>query len=135
MFDEQAAVAHLRAADPRLGKLIDRAGPFTLQAAAPRVMRSLSDEDIIARFTRTRGVGRWNAQMLLMFYLGRPNVLPVSDLGLRKGFAITYGTRGLPSGKDIERAGQAWSPYASVATWYLWRAVEIERYRTTGRSA
>jgi methylated-DNA-[protein]-cysteine S-methyltransferase len=133
-FHEHEAVARLRETDPRLAKLIDRAGPFTLQAAAPRAMRSLSDEEIITRLTRTRGISRWNAQMLLMFYLGRPNVLPVSDPLLRKGFAITYGTRAMPSTQTIERAAQAWSPYASVASWYLWRAVEIERYRTADRS-
>jgi len=127
-FDERAAIAHLRAADPRLRKIIDRAGPFTLQAAAPRAMLSIPDEDVIARFTEVRGVGRWNAQMLLMFYLGRPNILPASDPLLRKGFAITYGTRALPGAKDIERASGRWSPYASVASWYLWRAVDIARY-------
>jgi methylated-DNA-[protein]-cysteine S-methyltransferase len=127
-FDEQQAVAHLRAADPRLRKLIDHAGPFTLQAGAPRALRSLSDADVIARFTEVRGVGRWNAQMLLIHYLGRPDVLPTSDPILRKGFAITYGTHGLPSTKDIQRAAEKWSPYASVASWYLWRAVEIARY-------
>jgi methylated-DNA-[protein]-cysteine S-methyltransferase len=135
MFDEREAIAHLRGTDPRLRKLIDHAGPFTLQAAAPRALRSLADEEIIARLTRTRGIGRWNAQMLLMFYLGRPNVLPASDPLLRKGFAITYGTRGLPGAKTIADAARGWSPYASVASWYLWRAVEIERYRAAAPSA
>jgi methylated-DNA-[protein]-cysteine S-methyltransferase len=135
MFDEREAIAHLRGADPRLRKLIDHAGPFTLQAAAPRAMRSLADEEIIARLTRTRGIGPWNAQMLLMFYLGRPNVLPASDPLLRKGFAITYGTRGLPGAKTIADTARGWSPYASVASWYLWRAVESERYRAAAPSA
>jgi len=134
-FDEHAAALHLRAADPRLGALVDRVGPFTLQAAAPRAMRSLSDEEIIARLTRTPGIGRWNAQMLLIFYLGRPDVLPASDPRLREGFAITYRTRGSPDAKTMAKAAAAWSPYASVATWYLWRAVEIERYRVTEPSA
>jgi 3-methyladenine DNA glycosylase/8-oxoguanine DNA glycosylase len=214
-FDEHAAVAHLKKSDPRLGKLIDRAGPFTMQASAPKTrggpapfaalaraiiaqqlsgkaaatihgrvaallgrgeqgeigdpkaalalpksklrgaglsqnktlalldlaihaldgrlptraeMESMSDADIIERLTQIRGIGEWSAQMLLMFYLGRPSVLPVADLGVQKGFAITYGTRGLPSAQTIERAARAWSPYASVASWYLWRAVEIDRY-------
>jgi methylated-DNA-[protein]-cysteine S-methyltransferase len=214
-FDEHAAVAHLKKADPRLGQLIDQAGPFTMQAAAPKTrggpapfaalaraiiaqqlsgkaaatihgrvaallgrgeqgeiddpkatlalpksklrgaglsqnktlalldlalhavdgrlptrveMESMSDAGIIERLTQIRGIGEWSAQMLLMFYLGRPSVLPVGDLGVQKGFAITYGARGLPSAQTIERAAQAWSPYASVASWYLWRAVEIDRY-------
>jgi hypothetical protein len=130
-FDERKAVAHLRKADVRLGKLIDRAGPFTLQAAAPGAMRALPDEEIVARLTRTRGITRWNAQMLLIFYLGRPDVLPISDPLLRKGFAIAYGTRALPSAASITKIARAWSPYASVASWYLWRAVEIDRYRTS----
>jgi 3-methyladenine DNA glycosylase/8-oxoguanine DNA glycosylase len=91
-------------------------------------MESMSDAGIIERLTQIRGIGEWSAQMLLMFYLGRPSVLPVGDLGVQKGFAITYGARGLPSAKAIERAARAWSPYASVASWYLWRAVEIDRY-------
>jgi len=91
-------------------------------------MESMSDADIIERLTQVRGIGSWSAQMLLMFYLGRPNVLPVADLGVQKGFAITYGRRGLPSAKPLEQAARAWSPFASVASWYLWRAVEIDRY-------
>ncbi len=70
--------------------------------------------------------------MLLMFYLGRPNVLPVGDLGVQKGFALTYGLRGQPGAKaiekSIERAARAWAPFASVASWYMWRAVEVIRY-------
>jgi len=91
-------------------------------------MESMSDEGIVERLTQIRGIGSWSAQMLLMFYLGRPNVLPVADLGVQKGFAITYGRRELPSAQTIEKAARAWSPYASVASWYLWRAVEIDRY-------
>lgn len=70
--------------------------------------------------------------MLLMFYLGRPNVLPVADLGVQKGFAIAYGKTALPSPAVLERAASAWQPYASVASWYLWRVVEIARYGTPG---
>jgi methylated-DNA-[protein]-cysteine S-methyltransferase len=221
-FDERRAIAHLQSTDPRLGELIDRVGPFTLQATAPKprggpapfaalasaiiaqqlsgkaaatihdrvaalldhgghhgnhagshdgiddpeavlalpkttlrsaglsqnktlalldlarhavdgslptrpAMESMSDADIIDRLTRVRGIGPWSAQMLLMFYLGRPNVLPVADLGVQKGFAVTYGARGLLSARTVERVAQAWSPYASVASWYMWRAVEMKR--------
>jgi 3-methyladenine DNA glycosylase/8-oxoguanine DNA glycosylase len=90
-------------------------------------MEAMSDAAIIERLTQIRGIGSWSAQMLLMFYLGRPNVLPVADLGVQKGFATTYHRRDLPSAKAIEQAARAWSPYASVASWYLWRAVEIDR--------
>ena len=133
-FDEHAAVAHLRQVDPRLRKLIDRVGPFTLQAAAPRAMRSLDDEDIITRLTRTRGIHRWNAQLLLIHYLGRPDVLPAADPLLRKGFALASGLRSLPSAEAVENAARCWSPYTSVASWYLWRAVEMERHRSTAHS-
>jgi methylated-DNA-[protein]-cysteine S-methyltransferase len=128
-FDEHAATAHLTKVDSAMAKLIARVGPFTLQAAAPHAMRALSDEEIVDRFTRTRGITRWNAQMLLIYYLGRPDVLPAADSLLRKGFALTYRTRGLPSAKAVATRARSWAPYASVASWYLWRAVEIDRYR------
>jgi methylated-DNA-[protein]-cysteine S-methyltransferase len=130
-FDEHAALAHLRAADPRLRKLIDRVGPFTLQAVAPRAMRALPDEEVIEQLTHTRGITRWNAQMLLIHYLGRPDVLPVADPDLRAGFALTYGEPRPPGTKRLEEAARAWSPYASVASWYLWRAADMERARST----
>ena len=128
-FDEHAAAAHLRQADAKLARLIDRAGPFTLQAAAPHALQGRSDEEITARLVRERGITRRNAQMLLIFYLGRPDVLPATDAQLRQGFAITYQLRSLPSAKTIERQAEAWAPFASVASWYLWRAVELARYR------
>lgn len=101
-----------------------RSGALPSRAA----MHGMSDDEVIEALSEVRGIGRWSAQMLLMFYLGRPNVLPVGDLGVQKGFAITYDLRSLPSPKTLERAAQAWSPHASVASWYLWRAVERHRY-------
>ena len=92
-------------------------------------MQSMSDEDIIERLSHIRGIGRWSVQMLLMFHLGRPDVLPVQDLGIQKGYALTYGTRSLPSPATLQRTARAWSPYASVASWYLWRATELARYQ------
>ena len=74
---------------------------------------------------QVRGVGRWTVEMLLMFRLGRPDVLPVSDLGIRKGFALTFGVRRLPAPVTISRRAQRWRPYRSVACWYLWRALEL----------
>jgi O-6-methylguanine DNA methyltransferase len=218
-FDEHAAVEHLKRSDPRLGAMIDKVGPFTLQAAAPSArggdepftalakaivsqqlsgkaaatiyarvaatlgrptiddatavlalpkaklreaglsenkalslrdlaqhaqagtlpsraeMQSLSDDEIVEALSTVRGIGRWSAQMLLLFYLGRPNVLPVADLGVQKGFAVTYGLRALPSPATLERAAQAWLPYASVASWYMWRAVEVDRYAAVADGA
>lgn len=87
--------------------------------------RKLSDEELIARLTQVRGIGEWTVQMLLMFHLGRPDVLPVKDLGVRKGFILTYGLSDLPGEKALIAHGEHWRPYRSVASWYMWRAVDI----------
>jgi 3-methyladenine DNA glycosylase/8-oxoguanine DNA glycosylase len=89
-----------------------------------RSVRLMGDEEVIERLVQVRGVGRWTAEMLLMFRLGRGDVLPVSDLGVRKGFALTFGNRRLPAAITIERRAERWRPYRSVACWYLWRALE-----------
>ncbi len=88
-------------------------------------VRRMADEEIIERLIQVRGVGRWTAEMLLMFRLGRGDVLPVSDLGIRKGFALTFGVRRLPAAVTIERRAERWRPYRSVACWYLWRACDL----------
>ena len=88
-------------------------------------VRRMHDEEIIERLTAVRGVGRWTVEMLLIFKLGRPDVLPVSDLGVRKGFALTFGSRKLPAPAIMHRRGKRWRPYRSVASWYLWRALEL----------
>ena len=90
----------------------------------PRVRR-MHDEEIIERLTVVRGVGLWTVEMLLIFKLGRPDVLPVGDLGVRKGFALTFGKRTLPAPAVMHRRGNRWRPYRSVASWYLWRALEL----------
>ena len=90
-----------------------------------RRVRLLGDEQVVERLIQVRGVGRWTAEMLLMFRLGRADVLPVSDLGIRKGFALTFGSRRLPAAVTIERRAERWRPYRSVACWYLWRALEL----------
>lgn len=90
-----------------------------------RQVRLMGDEEVVERLIQVRGVGRWTAEMLLMFRLGRADVLPVSDLGIRKGFALTFGSRSLPAAVTIERRARRWRPYRSVACWYLWRALEL----------
>ncbi|WP_437571851.1 methylated-DNA--[protein]-cysteine S-methyltransferase [Sorangium sp. So ce542] len=90
-------------------------------------VHAMEDEAIIERLTQVRGIGRWTAEMLLMFRLGRPDVLPVDDYGIRKGFAIAFKQRDLPGRKDLERRGARWRPYRTVASWYLWRAVDVAR--------
>jgi 3-methyladenine DNA glycosylase/8-oxoguanine DNA glycosylase len=88
-------------------------------------VRLMGDEEIIERLIQVRGVGRWTAEMLLMFRLGRADVLPVADLGIRKGFALTFGSRSLPAAVTITRRAERWRPYRSVACWYLWRACDM----------
>jgi O-6-methylguanine DNA methyltransferase len=206
-FDPDAAVAHVRASDPALARLIDAVGPFRMKLAGTqslfvalaqaivyqqlngkaaatifgrvcalfpqtpktpagptpeRVLRAsdeklrgaglsrskllslrdlarrssdgeiptlaevhgMESEAIIERLTAVRGIGRWTVEMLLMFRLGRPDVLPADDYGIRKGFALTFKKRELPSRQDLEKRGARWKPYRTVASWYLWRAVE-----------
>jgi DNA-3-methyladenine glycosylase II len=226
-YDSAAAIAHLTAADPKLGRLIQRAGPFTLRVASAQSpfealvesivyqqlhgkaaatihrrllesfapvptlevsgtgahptpqqildcpnaqlraaglsankalalrdlaaktldgtvptlsrIRRMSDEAIVDHLTQVRGIGRWTVEMLLIFRLGRPDVLPVSDYGVRKGFALTFtGLKPFADGKpakvtpadlptpaDMERRAKKWAPWRSIASWYLWRACDL----------
>jgi DNA-3-methyladenine glycosylase II len=89
-------------------------------------MSRLTDDEIIRRLTEVTGVGRWTAQMFLMFRMGRPDVLPATDLGVQKGVKVAYGLRQLPTPARVERLGARWTPWRTVASWYLWRAVELE---------
>jgi 3-methyladenine DNA glycosylase/8-oxoguanine DNA glycosylase len=204
-FDTDIAIAHLRASDAMLAKLIDRVGPFHMELksasslfdvlaeaivyqqlharaaasiharvraliprtrglAAARALseisdealrgaglsrskllalrdlaaktldnhvptlakaRRMDDEAIIEHLTQVRGIGRWTVQMLLMFRLGRPDVLPVGDYGVRKGFGVAFRKKEMPLPADVEKRGERWRPYRSVASWYLWRAAEL----------
>lgn len=203
-FDPLAAVEHLSTADVRLARVIDRAGPFTLEpgplkttfealaraivyqqlsgkaagtifgrvrdlfggpkglrpqamheiaetrlraagvsrakAAAlkdlaaktlagevpsVRQLDALTDEEIKSRLVQVRGIGPWTVEMLLLFTLGRPDVLPTTDLGVRKGYQLTFNKRQLPEIAEIVERAERWRPYRSVASWYLWRAVDL----------
>jgi 3-methyladenine DNA glycosylase/8-oxoguanine DNA glycosylase len=84
-------------------------------------VRRMPDDEIVERLTTVRGIGRWTVEMLLMFRLGRPDVLPVADLGVRKGFAMIYGLDDLPTPDELTRHAERWRPYRSVASWYMWR--------------
>jgi DNA-3-methyladenine glycosylase II len=108
-------------------------------------INKMSDADIVERLTEVRGIGPWTVEMLLIFRLGRPDVLPVTDYGVRKGFALTF--QRVPKTRPIEAAdlpapdivfkrGQRWAPFRSVASWYLWRACDLARNTPpAGRSA
>ena len=216
-YDSDAAVAALSAADPKLARLIERAGPFTVRLASQQspfealaesiiyqqlhgkaaatiharmlasfeplcgignhpspqhlldcpneqlraaglsknkmlALRDLSaktldgtvptlaaikkmpDEDIIEHLTQVRGIGRWTVEMLLIFRLGRPDVFPVSDYGVRKGFALTFGKLkptdkvtplDLPKPEEMHLRAKRWAPWRSIASWYMWRACDL----------
>jgi DNA-3-methyladenine glycosylase II len=221
-FDPEEAIAHLKVSDPKLGALIDRAGPFTMRldplpspfesllesilyqqlhgkAAATihrrvreiyggdpspqsllatpqerlraagvsgnkiKAFRDLAartldgtvpshaailkmpDADIVERLTAVRGIGPWTVEMLLIFRLGRPDVLPATDYGIRKGYALTFQripksraleAKDLPKPDVLFKRGKRWTPFRSVASWYLWRACDLaKRVEPTGRSS
>jgi DNA-3-methyladenine glycosylase II len=98
----------------------------TIDGTVPngRALIRMSDDEIIARLTAVRGIGRWTVEMLLLFDLGRPDVWPVDDYGVRKGFAKTFRRRKLPTPQQLMKLGEKWRPYRSVAAWYFWRALD-----------
>jgi DNA-3-methyladenine glycosylase II len=101
----------------------------TLDGTVPtgRMMNQLDDEAIVERLIEVRGIGRWTVEMLLIFQLGRPDVLPVDDFGVRNGFRIAYGRRTMPTANVVLRCGERWKPYRTAASWYLWRAAVREK--------
>jgi DNA-3-methyladenine glycosylase II len=98
----------------------------TLDGTIPTTaaLHRMSDEEIIARLTTVRGIGRWTVEMMLLFDLGRLDVWPVDDYGVRKGYAKTFEKRKLPKPKELHAKGEKWRPYRSVAAWYFWRALD-----------
>ena len=101
----------------------------TLDGTFPwsRLFEKLSDEEIIKRLTEARGVGRWTVEMLLIFQLGRKDVLPVDDFGVRNGFRIAYKKREMPKPKALLKFGERWRPHGTTAAWYLWRAADAAK--------
>ncbi len=94
---------------------------------ADEVLATLDDEAVIQRCVAVRGIGPWTAQMLLMFHFGRPDVMPADDYGVRNGFRLAYGLKGLPRPKALLAYADRWKPYRSAGAWYLWRAVELHQ--------
>jgi DNA-3-methyladenine glycosylase II len=84
----------------------------------------LSDDELVERLTSVRGIGAWTVEMFLIFRLGRPDVLPIHDLGVKKGWSITYGKKHMPKPKELLAFGERWRPYRTVASWYMWRACQ-----------
>jgi len=130
----QASVESLRAAGfsfAKVAALKDLAAK-TLAGVVPdgAALVQLSDEQIIARLTQVRGIGRWTVEMLLIFQLRRPDVLPVDDFGVRAGFRAAYGLARMPRPKALALWGERWKPFRTTAAWYLWRALELKRAGT-----
>jgi len=98
----------------------------TLEGIVPssRAIARMSNEEILERLTAIRGVGPWTVEMLLIFMLGRLDVLPATDFGVRKGFALTYRRKELPAPSELLEHGERWRPYRTIASWYLWRALD-----------
>jgi DNA-3-methyladenine glycosylase II len=92
-----------------------------------RQIVKLSDDEIVARLTEVRGVGRWTVEMLLIFQLGRLDVLPVDDFGVRTGFRVAYKKRGMPKPKELLAFGEKWRPHRTTAAWFLWRAADAAK--------
>lgn len=100
-------------------KTIDGVVP-TLEAA-----EKMSDQELVDRLISVRGIGAWTVEMFLIFRLGRPDVLPIHDYGVQKGFALTYRKKAIPKPRELAAFGERWRPYRTVASWYMWRAVHL----------
>ena len=108
----------------KIGYLRDLAARVDAGDVPLHAVDAMSDDEALAALTRVKGIGRWTAQIFLMFRLGRPDVLPELDLGVQKGVQRAYGLRALPSPKDVQRIAEPWAPWRTVASWYLWRSLD-----------
>jgi len=99
----------------------------TIDGVVPRLAEAakMSDQELVDRLISVRGIGAWTVEMFLIFRLGRPDVLPIHDYGVQKGYAITYGKREIPRPMELFKFGERWRPYRTVASWYMWRAVQL----------
>jgi DNA-3-methyladenine glycosylase II len=93
----------------------------------------LSDQELVERLVSVRGIGVWTVEMFLIFRLGRPDVLPIHDLGVKKGWSVAYGRKRMPRPKELLQFGERWRPYRTVASWYMWRAFERAGYAATNK--
>lgn len=123
---EDLALREVGFSRPKIKYIKDLAAQ-TIAGAVPAAeeVLKLADEELIERLTRIKGIGQWTVEMLLIFKLGRMDVLPARDLGIQKGFALTYRKRKLPTPEAILKYGERWRPYRTIASWYLWRAVDL----------
>ncbi len=108
-------------------KTIDGIVPTREQA------EKISDEELVERLDSVRGIGAWTVEMFLIFNLGRPDVLPIHDLGVQKGWSVAYGKNHMPKPKELLAFGERWRPFRTVASWYMWRAFERAGYAVTNK--
>lgn len=109
----------------------DLAQKFSDGTIAHRQLSRMTSEEIVVHLTQVKGVGVWTAHMFLIFTLGRPDILPTGDLGIRKGFQTVFKLRSLPTPTQMEKLAKDWREHASVASWYLWRVADGEKKRVT----
>ena len=121
--DEQLRTAGL--SRQKLAYLRDLAAKFDSGELSEDGFEGLDDDEVIAKVSAVKGIGRWTGEMFLIFSLGRPDVLPVTDYGVRKGFALAYGLSELPTPRHLLEHGERWRPHRTTAAWYLWRAVDL----------
>src|ERR1700738_4628200 len=119
--------AKVRAMKDLAQKTIDGVVPTMVQA------QKMSDEELVERLVSVRGIGAWTVEMFLIFRLGRPDVLPIHDLGVKKGWSVTYGKKRMPKPKELLAFGERWRPYRTLASWYMWRAFERAGYKATNK--
>src|SRR6185503_6025192 len=133
--EQLAAVSDdaLRAAGFSRGKIksIRDIAEKTISGIVPDARRiaRMDNEEIIERLTQVHGVGRWTVEMLLMFTLGRPDVLPADDFGIRNGYRVVFDLPEMPAPKEVMAYGERWRPYRTTASWYLWRAADAARQK------
>ena len=108
----------------KIGYLRDLAARVAANDVPLDAVHAMTDDEIVAALTRVKGIGRWTAQVFLMFRLGRPDVVPELDLGVQKGIQRAYALPKLPSPRDVQRIAQPWAPWRTVASWYLWRLLD-----------
>ncbi len=127
----KAGLSHAKIAAMRdlATKTIDGVVPNMEQA------EKMSDEELVERLVSVRGIGVWTVEMFLIFRLGRPDVLPIHDLAVKKGWSVIYGKKRMPKPKELLKFGERWRPYRTVASWYMWRAFEAAGYKATNKIA
>lgn len=107
----------------------------TIEGVVPTLEQAekMSDEELVERLVSVRGIGAWSVEMFLIFRLGRPDVLPIHDLGVKKGWSVAYGKKHMPRPAELLAFGERWRPYRSIASWYMWRAFERAGYAATNK--